>query len=95
MKTEIPLRYRAELVAVADQTAGATVFIRGFADTPYIRGNISGSSGNSLIKITGYNSYKLDQIANDALKVIEKQRRVRNARISTSSSSGPHLPRRR
>jgi len=85
VKTEIPLRYRAELVAVADQTAGATVFIRGFADTPYIRGNISGSSGNSLIKITGYNSYKLDQIANDALKVIEKQRRVRNARISTSS----------
>jgi HAE1 family hydrophobic/amphiphilic exporter-1 len=85
VKTEIPLRYRAELVAVADQTAGANVFIRGFADTPYFRGNLRGASGNSLIKITGYNSYKLDQIADDAVNVVRRQRRVRNARISTSS----------
>ena len=85
VRSEVPLYYRAQLVSVADQTAGVVVFIRGFADTPYFRGNLRGSSGNSLIKITGYNSHKLDKIAETALERIRRRRRVRNARISTSS----------
>jgi len=85
LRSEVPLDYRARLVSVADQTAGAVVFIRGFSDTPYFRGNLQGSSGNSLVKITGYNSHKLDAIAENALARIRRQRRVRNARISTAS----------
>ena len=85
LKSEVPLYYRSCLVSVADQTAGAVVFIRGFADTPYFRGNLRGSSGNSLVKITGYNSHKLDEIAERALQRIRRQRRVRNARVSTVS----------
>ena len=59
------------------------MFISGFSDTPYIKGAFSGSSLNSLVKITGYNSKKLLMIADVTLKHIQRNRRVRNARITT------------
>jgi HAE1 family hydrophobic/amphiphilic exporter-1 len=47
-----------------------------------------GTALNSLVKITGYNSQKLREIAERALAQIEKNRRVRNPRITTGSRFG-------
>jgi len=85
LKTEVPTKYRYALVEVADATGGASVFIRGFADRPYFKGPFMGSALNSLIKITGYNSKRLNQIADSALDRIDRQRRVRNARITSGN----------
>jgi len=81
--TPLPLYYRNLLIEKADQTGGVSVFLRGFSDRPYFQGNFGGSALNSLIKISGYNSKRLMDIAGDALARIKKSRRVRKARITT------------
>jgi HAE1 family hydrophobic/amphiphilic exporter-1 len=83
LKTTVPLSYRALLIDQADRTGGASIFITGFSDRPYIKGGFGGSSLNSLVKITGYNSKKLSEIADKALARASKSRRVRNGRITT------------
>ncbi len=81
--TPTPTLYRSLLVEQADATAGTTIFIRGFADAPYFKGSFGGSSLNSLIELTGYNSKRLNEIAERTLRQVSRQRRVRNARITT------------
>ncbi|NIM19865.1 MAG: MMPL family transporter [Candidatus Latescibacteria bacterium] len=85
LKTEKPLYFRTLLMDVADRTGGASIYIRGFSDTPYIKGAFAGSALNSLVKLTGYNSKKLKDIAETTLREIQKNRRVRNARITTGA----------
>jgi multidrug efflux pump subunit AcrB len=85
LKTPVPMHYRELLIDKADQTGGSSVFIRGFSDRPYFKGAFAGSALNSLVKITGYNSKKLNEIAEGALERAQKSRRVRNARITTGS----------
>jgi len=84
-QSEVPMHYRAILIDKADNTGGSSVFIRGFSDRPYFKGAFGGSALNSLIKITGYNSKRLAEIAEETLARAEKSRRVRNARITTGS----------
>lgn len=84
-KTPLPFHWRELLIAKADETGGSSVYIRGFSDRPYFKGAFGGSALNSLVKITGYNSKKLNEIADGALARIEKSRRVRNARVTTGS----------
>jgi len=88
LKTEIPTAYRLALVDVADVTGGSSIFIRGFSDRPYVKGNFGGSGLNSLVKITGYNSKHLNAIADAALARLKRQRRVRNARITSGTRFG-------
>jgi HAE1 family hydrophobic/amphiphilic exporter-1 len=88
LRTGIPMLYRSLLQEQADQTGGTSIFIRGFDDSPYVKGNFGGSALNSLVKITGYNSKILTQIAEDTLAKISRERRVRNARITSSSRFG-------
>lgn len=88
LKTETPLHYRAILTDEADKLAGAAIYIAGFSETPYINGNFMGSALNSLVKITGYNSRKLQEIGETALTQVERNRRVRHARITTDSQFG-------
>jgi HAE1 family hydrophobic/amphiphilic exporter-1 len=83
--TPMPFHWRELLIAKADQTGGSSVFIRGFSDRPYFKGAFGGSALNSLIKITGYNSKRLNEIAEKTLARIEKNRRARNARITTGA----------
>ena len=83
--TPLPMHYRALLIEAADRTGGSSVFIRGFSDRPYFKGAFGGSALNSLVKITGYNSKKLNEIADAALARVQKNRRARNARITTGS----------
>ncbi len=84
-KTPLPFHWRELLIARADQTAGSSVYIRGFSDRPYFKGAFGGSALNSLIKITGYNSKRLNEIAQTTLDRVEKNRRARNARITTGA----------
>jgi HAE1 family hydrophobic/amphiphilic exporter-1 len=81
--TEIPLKYRAILVDRADGTGGASIFIGGFSDQPYFKGPFRGSALNSLVAISGYNSKRLNELAETALARIQRERRARNARITT------------
>lgn len=83
--TPLPFHWREMLIAKADETGGSSVFIRGFSDRPYFKGAFGGSALNSLVKITGYNSKRLNEIAEGALDRIEKNRRVRNARVTTGA----------
>jgi HAE1 family hydrophobic/amphiphilic exporter-1 len=84
----IPLLYRSLLMEQADATGGTTIYIAGFSDQPYIKGDIRGTALNSLIKITGYNSKRLQEIADRTVAKVERQRRVRNPRITGSQRFG-------
>ena len=88
LRTGIPALYRATLTELADTTGGTAIFMRGFADQPYIKGNLGGSSLNSLVKITGYNSKRLMQIADLTLAKVGTNRRVRNPRITGTERFG-------
>lgn len=83
LNTEIPMYYRTVLMNEADQIGGTTIYIGGFSDTPYIKGSFAGSALNSLIKVSGYNSQKLQEISEATLNQISRNRRVRNGRITT------------
>ncbi|RKZ13310.1 hypothetical protein DRQ53_13530 [bacterium] len=85
LKTPTPILYRALLTEQADMIGASSIFIRGFADQPYIKGNFGGSSGNSMIKVTGYNSKILGGICDDALRIVQRNRRVRNPIVTTSN----------
>jgi HAE1 family hydrophobic/amphiphilic exporter-1 len=84
LKTPTPMLYRALLTEQADLIGASSIFIRGFADQPYIKGNFGGSAGNSMIKVTGYNSKILAGICDDNLRKVQRNRRVRNAIVTTS-----------
>ena len=88
LTTVTPTYYREVWVDLADRTGGVSIFIRGFADQPYFKGPFAGSSLNSLVKITGYNSKQLNTIAENTLHTIQRQRRVRNARITSGLQWG-------
>jgi HAE1 family hydrophobic/amphiphilic exporter-1 len=88
LTTGIPLLYRSLLVERADATGGTAIFISGFDESPYLKGNLMGSALNSLVKITGYNSKRLTEIAERTLAKVEGNRRVRNPRITGSERFG-------
>ncbi len=83
LKTETPMLYRSLLAEQADQTGGSSIFIRGFAEQAYVKGNFGGAMLNSTVKITGYNSRRLNDIAENAMRHIQRNRRARNTRITT------------
>jgi len=83
LNTEIPTYYREMLVEEADQTGGSSIDIRGFSDTPYWKGAFGGATFNSTIKISGYNSRKLNAIAEETQRKLQRNRRVRRARITS------------
>lgn len=87
--TGIPLLYRNLLVELADRTGGTSIFIAGFSDQPYFKGSMRGSALNSLVKVTGYNSKRLNRIADDTVRTVSRQRRVRQARVTSSERFGP------
>jgi HAE1 family hydrophobic/amphiphilic exporter-1 len=88
LRSPLPLMYRELLTEQADMTGAASIFIRGFSDQPYIKGGFGGSSLNSLVKITGYNSKVLTAISDNTLLKVQRNRRVRNARITSTNRFG-------
>ncbi len=85
LSTHYPMYFRELLSEQADKTGGASIFIRGFDQQPYMKGSFGGNSFNSLIKLTGYNSKTLREIADETLSKVDRNRRVRNPQVTTSS----------
>ncbi|MCB1163033.1 MAG: efflux RND transporter permease subunit [Candidatus Krumholzibacteriia bacterium] len=81
--TEVPIMFRDRLIEVADRTGGSSIFLSGFSDTPYFKGSFGGSSFNSTIEVSGYNSKTLSEIGEKTLARLERNRRVRKARITS------------
>ncbi len=84
--TPLPMYCRALWVEVGDQTGGSSVFIRGFSDQPYVKGTFGGSNFNSLIRLSGYNSKRLMEMAQETLARVRRSRRARHAHISTGQA---------
>ena len=85
LSTHYPLMFRANLVEVADATGGSSIFIRGFSEQPYFKGPFGGSSLNSTIKLTGYNSKRLGELAENVVEKVQTNRRARKARITSGA----------
>ena len=77
-----PELFRNKLIMLAEELGGMFIWIAGFGD-PYLKGGAGGGQGNSLIKITGYNSKLLDGICTGVMARLERNRRVRNVRLTS------------
>ncbi|MGD8393870.1 MAG: efflux RND transporter permease subunit [Candidatus Eiseniibacteriota bacterium] len=82
LRTEYPQLYRNRLIVLAEELGGMFIWINGFGD-PYLKGAGMGGLSNSLIKITGYNSKVLDGICEGVVARLERNRRVRNTRLTS------------
>jgi len=82
LRTEYPELYRNKLILLAEELGGMFVYIGGFGD-PYLKGGMGGGMSNSLIRITGYNSATLNEIAEGVMARLERNRRVRNVRLTS------------
>jgi len=82
LRSEYPELYRNRLILLAEELGGMFVWIGGFGD-PYLKGGRGGGISNSLVKITGYNSKVLDEICNGVMARLERNRRVRNVRLTS------------
>ncbi|MCU0612872.1 MAG: efflux RND transporter permease subunit [Candidatus Eisenbacteria bacterium] len=84
LRSEYPELYRRRLIMLAEEMGGMFIWIGGFGD-PYLKGGAGGGISNSLLKVTGYNSKILDQISRGVVARLEKNRRVRNVRITSGA----------
>jgi HAE1 family hydrophobic/amphiphilic exporter-1 len=82
LRSEYPELFRNKLILLAEELGGMFIFIGGFGD-PYLKGGRGGGLSNSLIKITGYNSKELDGISAGVMTRLERNRRVRNVRLTS------------
>jgi len=67
---------------LAEEMGGMFIWINGFGD-PYMKGGRGGGMANSTIRITGYNSKELKAISDGVLARLDRNRRVRNARLTS------------
>ncbi len=82
-----PELYRNKLIVLAEELGGMTIWINGFGD-PYFKGGGGGGMSNSTIRLTGYNSKELKGISDGVLSRLDRNRRVRNARLTSGRSFG-------
>lgn len=80
--TAYPELMRNRLIMHAESLGGMFIWLNGFGD-PYLKGGQGGGLSNSLIKLTGYNSKRLDEIAAKIMERLGRNRRVRNVRLAS------------
>ena len=76
-----PEMFRNKFIILAEELGGMFIYIGGFGD-PYMKGGMGGNRSNSTVRVTGYNSKELKIISDGVLARLERNRRVRNARLS-------------
>ncbi len=81
-KTAWPEMTRNRLILHAENLGGMFIWINGFGD-PYMKGGMGGGLSNSLLKLTGYNSKRLAEISEGIMGRLERNRRVRNVRLTS------------
>jgi HAE1 family hydrophobic/amphiphilic exporter-1 len=77
-----PEMFRNKLIVLAEELGGMFIWINGFGD-PYMKGGRGGGMSNSTIRLTGYNSKELKEISDGVLARLERNRRVRNPRLTS------------
>ncbi len=77
-----PEMYRNRLITLAEEMGGMFIWINGFGD-PYMKGGRGGGNPNSTIRLVGYNSKELKQLTDGVLARLDRNRRVRNPRLSS------------
>ncbi|MBE0564908.1 MAG: efflux RND transporter permease subunit, partial [Krumholzibacteria bacterium] len=77
-----PELFRNKLIVLAEELGGMFIWINGFGD-PYMKGGRGGGMSNSTVRLTGYNSKELKQISDAVLARLDRNRRVRNARLTS------------
>jgi len=77
-----PELFRNTFIVLAEELGGMFIWINGFGD-PYMKGGRGGGMSNSTIRITGYNSKELKEISDGVLARLDRNRRVRNARLTS------------
>ena len=82
LQTAYPEMFRNKFIVLAEELGGMFIWINGFGD-PYMKGGRGGGMSNSTIRITGYNSKELKAITDGALERLERNRRVRNPRLTS------------
>ncbi|MCB1183431.1 efflux RND transporter permease subunit [bacterium] len=82
LKTAYPEMYRNQVIVLAEELGGMFIWINGFGD-PYMKGGRGGGMSNSTIRLTGYNSKELKEISDGVLGRLDRNRRVRNARLTS------------
>jgi len=81
LNSAYPEMYRNKFIVLAEELGGMFIWINGFGD-PYMKGGRGGGQSNSTVRITGYNSKELKAISDGVLARLERNRRVRNARLT-------------
>nr|MEE4268057.1 efflux RND transporter permease subunit [Candidatus Krumholzibacteria bacterium] len=82
LESAYPELFRNKLIVLAEELGGMFIWINGFGD-PYMKGGRGGGNSNSTIRITGYNSKELKEISDGVLARLDRNRRVRNARLTS------------
>ncbi len=82
LESAYPELFRNKLIVLAEELGGMFIWINGFGD-PYMKGGRGGGNSNSTIRITGYNSKELKEISDGVLSRLDRNRRVRNARLTS------------
>ena len=82
LKSAYPEMFRNRFIVLAEELGGMFIWINGFGD-PYMKGGRGGGMSNSTIRITGYNSKELKTITDGVLVRLDRNRRVRNPRLTS------------
>lgn len=77
-----PELFRNRVIVLAEELGGMFIWINGFGD-PYMKGGRGGGMANSTVRLTGYNSKELKAISDGMLERLDRNRRVRNARLTS------------
>jgi len=82
LQSAYPEMFRNQFIVLAEELGGMFIWINGFGD-PYMKGGRGGGMANSTIRLTGYNSKELKGISDGVLDRLGRNRRVRNARLTS------------
>jgi len=82
LQSAYPEMFRNKFIILAEELGGMFIWINGFGD-PYMKGGRGGGMSNSTIRITGYNSKELKAISDGVLARLDRNRRVRNPRLTS------------
>lgn len=82
LKSAYPELFRNKVIVLAEELGGMFIWINGFGD-PYMKGGRGGGMANSTVRLTGYNSRELKSITDAVIARLDRNRRVRNARVTS------------
>lgn len=88
LNTAYPLALKSRLIAIAQKFAGLGIYVGGISsDDNYFSGSTGFETYNSQIRLMGYNYADLMDYADDLLRKVKRNRRVRETKVETSARS--------